>query len=127
MHPIPKDVPDWERRIWSKAERRHWLAEQRQEDEALRQLNAAHPIRRKPTITKLLQASNEYFTAGAVLQRTDGFWRCIQAAPIIAWMRRTPVDRIPIELLKRGCRWQWLDSLPCNKGTEPQSVEGSAG
>jgi hypothetical protein len=71
-------------------------------------MNAAQPIRPKPTITRLLQVSNEYLTAAAVWVRSDGFWRCTQAAPIIAWMRRTPVDRIPIELLKRGCRWEWI-------------------
>jgi len=115
------------RRKWSKAQHSHWLASQRQEDATLRALNAAHPVRRKPTITRLLQVSNEYLTAAAVWERSDGFWRCTQTAPIIAWMRRTPVDRIPIELLKRGCRWQWIHTFPCNKGTEPQSVEGSAG
>jgi hypothetical protein len=119
MHPIPKDAPDWQRRRWSKAERRHWLAEQRRGDEALRKLNAAHPLVVKPTISRLLHVSNEYFTCAAVWERKDGFWRCIQAAPIIAWMKRTPIDRISIELLKRGCRWTWSPVMP---GTSPQQV-----
>lgn len=57
--------------------------------------------------TKLLQVSNEFFTASAVFE-FRGYWRCRQAAPIIHWMLGMPVDRIKFELIKRGCKWEWV-------------------
>ena len=67
--------------------------------------------------TRLLRVQNDYFTAGAIWLRTDGVWSCIDAAPIIAWMRRTPFDQIKNELLKRGCSWEWLRELDSDKAT----------
>ena len=94
-------------RRWSRAERAHWLEKQRCEAAVLIALNAANPVRAKPPVTKVLRVQNEYFTAAAVFNRNAGFWTLAQCAPILNWMRRTAIDRIPLELLKRGCRWQW--------------------
>lgn len=101
----------------SKASHRRWLKAQREEDKALQALNAAHPVVRKPTVSKMLRASNEYFTAGAVFMRVDGFWKVTQCAPILGWMRKTPLDRIPLELLKRGCRWDWSPVIERDKSS----------
>lgn len=61
-----------------------------------------------PTISRVMQVSNEYFTAGAVWERRANVWGCVQAAPIIKWMVGMNSDKAKIELLKRGCRWEWL-------------------
>jgi hypothetical protein len=65
------------------------------------------PDKPSRTPSRLLQVSNEYFTAGAIFEHR-GYWRCREAAPIIRWMIGMPVDRIKFELIKRGCRWEWL-------------------
>lgn len=98
-------------RRWTKAQRRGWLREQTRQDTVLRALNARFPYKPKPLVSKLLHVSNDYFTAAAVFKRIEGIWTLAQCAPILHWMRKTPLDRIPLELLKRGCRWSWSDSL----------------
>lgn len=95
------------KRKWSKAERRHWLESQRQEDEKLRRHQARYTLRSRPPVTRLLLVSNEYFTAGAVWTKRDNVWSCTEAAPILSWMKATPLNKVSIELLKRGCRWSW--------------------
>lgn len=70
-----------------------------------------------PPLERLLHVSNEYFTAGAIWVRVHGAWSCKQAAPILKWMVGMQFDRVPIELLKRGCRWSWS---PVTAGTSPQ-------
>lgn len=70
-----------------------------------------------PTLERLLHVSNEYFTAGAIWVRVHGAWSCQKAAPILKWMVGMQFDHVPIELLKRGCRWSWS---PITAGTGPQ-------
>lgn len=65
-------------------------------------------FRQPPRITRLVQVQNEYFTAGATFERIDGLWRVKECAPILHWMRKVPFDQIKVELLRRGCSWQWL-------------------
>lgn len=57
---------------------------------------------------KLLEVENEYFRAVAVWKKVLGYWSCVDAAPIIRWMVGMSRDKVKNELLKRGCRWQWL-------------------
>lgn len=95
------------KRTWNKAERRHWFYRQRREDELLRRHQAQYPLRPQPVVTRLLLVTNEFFTAGAVWTKRDNVWSCTEAAPILSWMRTTPITRVSIELLKRGCRWSW--------------------
>lgn len=57
---------------------------------------------------RLLQAQNDYFCAGAVWERIDGHWRCTEAAPIIAWMRKMSPAEAKLELARRGCSWEWI-------------------
>lgn len=66
----------------------------------------------KPDTHLILRVQNEYFTAGAEFHRRDGVWSCIQAAPIIAWLKHTPFCSIKTEFLKRGCSWEWLPVTP---------------
>ncbi len=61
-----------------------------------------------PDTRRLMQAQNEYFTAGAVWERKDGLWRCIEAAPILDWMRKCTPESAKLELARRGCEWVWL-------------------
>lgn len=57
---------------------------------------------------KLLEVENEYFRAVAVWKKVLGYWSCVDAAPIIKWMVGMSRDNVKNELLKRGCKWQWL-------------------
>lgn len=62
----------------------------------------------------VMQATNEYFCAGAVWERRDGQWSCTQTAPILNWMKGlNPLDA-KFELLKRGCTWQFLPEESSN-------------
>jgi hypothetical protein len=61
-----------------------------------------------PYQKKLLQATNEYFCAGAVWERIDGLWKCTEAAPIIGWMRGMSPPAAKLELARRGCQWEWI-------------------
>lgn len=62
-----------------------------------------------PTVTLLMRATNEYFTAGAVWVRRANVWTCTEAAPILRWMKGMNRDQAKIELLRRGCTWEWID------------------
>ena len=95
------------KREWSKEERAHWAKTQGQKDQALRLHQARYPLRSKPVVTKLLMVSNDFFSAAAVWTKRDNVWSCTEAAPILSWMRTTPLNKVSIELLKRGCRWSW--------------------
>lgn len=61
-----------------------------------------------PKFERLLVVQNEYFTASAVFTKQHGYpWYCSDCAPILSWMRKIPLDTIPTQLLKRGCKWKW--------------------
>jgi len=110
---------DKKRRVWSKAERAHWMEKHRRFLEDYRSIPKP---KLSQTITKLLHVHNEYFTAGAIWTRISGAWACKQAAPILKWMVGMPFDRVSIELLKRGCRWSWspVTENTSTAGTSPQ-------
>lgn len=55
-----------------------------------------------------MQATNEYFCAIAVWERKDGFWRCVEAAPILRWMLKMTPESAKLELAGKGCDWKWL-------------------
>lgn len=109
-----------ERRKWSKAERDAWYKRQRDEDHRLREHMRRCHSDPKPTVSRTLQVSNDYFCAGSIWIRRDNVWSCRKAAPIISWMLSTPLEKVSIELLKRGCRWTWG---PVTTGTSPQQAE----
>jgi len=67
---------------------------------------------RKPPQFKLLRASNDFFTAGAVWKQQDGAWSCVKAAPILRWMIGLPKEKAHLELLKRGCTYSWVKTIP---------------
>lgn len=61
-----------------------------------------------PYCRRLMQAKNDYFCAGAVWERKDGIWRCIEAAPILRWMLKMTPESAKLELARKGCDWKWL-------------------
>ena len=69
----------------------------------------------RPHSIRLLRAHNDFFTAGAVWQLRDGIWSCIQAAPILNWMRQCDPTSAKFELLKRQCAWEWLSAAAKNR------------
>jgi len=79
--------------------------------------------------TRLLRVQNEYFTAGAVWNKSFGLWSCIQSAPIIRWMRvKTPTEA-KMELRRLGCSFEWVESLSesvCNTAPSKHSAEPQA-
>lgn len=59
-------------------------------------------------IERLLRVKNEYFDCQAIWRKKEGVWTCVSAAPIIRWMvGKTPAEA-KIELVKRGCSYEWL-------------------
>lgn len=67
----------------------------------------------KPDRTVLLRCWNEFWCAGAVWRGSHGSWVCLQAAPILAWMKRTAWNKVKNELLRLGAQWQWTSiSVP---------------
>ena len=67
----------------------------------------AQPVIPALGIKALLRVVTDYFVAGAVFQKKWGIWSCIEAAPIIAWMKRTPLEQIKASLIKMGASWEW--------------------
>lgn len=98
---------------------RHWWKRQKESYAALRRMN--RPVTFVPPTFWLLRVENEFFTAGAVWRKKDNTWLCVEAAPIIKWMLgRADIGNVKIELLKRGCKWNWS---PATTGTSPQQGE----
>lgn len=74
-------------------------------NEASKSFPSGGPV--KPVTVKNLRVTCQHFTAGATFVKRGERWEISECAPIIAWMRRTPFDRIRHELEKRGCTWEW--------------------
>jgi len=92
------------KRLWPKRNRGFW--------HGAKPLDIPSGGRFLPNQTRLLRASNEFFTAGAVWQRKDGQWSCIQAAPILAWMFKLTPTAAKLELARKGCSWEWISVGP---------------
>ncbi len=99
---------------------KRWLAAEEADTQELRQHMARCATEPIPTISKLLEVSNEYFTASAVWTRRDNVWSCTAASPILSWMKTTPYDKVQVELLRRSCKWFWRRPQTCSDG--PQRV-----
>src|SRR5687767_7716729 len=65
-----------------------------------------------PKATRLMRASNEYFSADAVWTRRDGIWSCTDPDPVISWMRGLDPASAKLELARMGCSWEWLSTVP---------------
>jgi hypothetical protein len=61
-----------------------------------------------PRATKNLDCWNEYWNAQARWEKYGTGWRCVQAAPIIAWMLKMDPATAKLELARRGCQWEWI-------------------
>ncbi len=52
------------------------------------------------------------FAAAAVWVRgDDGAWRCVEAAPIIAWMVGRDPEAIRRYMIGMGWTWRWADPM----------------
>ena len=58
--------------------------------------------------TRVVTVSNEYFTATARLEKRDGAWRVLECSKELAWMKHTNEGQWKNELIRRGCRWEWM-------------------
>jgi len=54
----------------------------------------------------LLRIETKYFCAGALFEKKDGKWECVQAAPIIKWMVGKPIA--VIENYAKRHTYQWI-------------------
>lgn len=70
-----------------------------------------NPHSYSPDSQRLLQVSNDFFTAGAIFQRKDGIWSIITTAHILNWMNGLTINQIKNELLRKGCSYHWLPLL----------------
>ena len=62
---------------------------------------------------RLLQVTAPHFCAGAVWQRIDGEWQCVEAAPILAWMRGKDAREVGAYLRRKGWRVYWSPARDC--------------
>lgn len=57
----------------------------------------------------LLRVSCRRFVAGAVWERTADGWRCIRAAPIIAWLKGCSARTASVRLDREKLAYEWID------------------
>lgn len=66
------------------------------------------PEYRDRDMERVMRCWNKYWVAGAIWRRKEGIWGCKEAAPIIRWMVGKSPEEAKLELLKRGCEWEWI-------------------
>jgi hypothetical protein len=59
-------------------------------------------------MTRLLVVDAPHFYAGAVWQRVNDAWQCIEAAPILKWMRGKSAAQTGDYLKRKGWAYQWV-------------------
>jgi hypothetical protein len=64
-----------------------------------------------PPKQRLLRVEAPHFVAAAVWEQRAGGWACVQAAPILAWMRAMTPAQAKDYLTRKRWPWQWLDWL----------------
>lgn len=74
--------------------------------------NQASVLRYPLELTKQLQCSNEFWSATATWRRHEGIWSCSYADPVLQWMIGLDQDSAKMELLRRGCSWEWSETKP---------------
>lgn len=57
---------------------------------------------------RLLRVTAPHLCAGAVFEKRDGRWVCIEAAPIIGWMWHMPPNLILERMKQKGYTWIWI-------------------
>lgn len=57
---------------------------------------------------KLLRVEAPHFVAGAVWEKKGSLWACVQAAPIISWMKGKSSEYVQSYLKRKNWRYQWL-------------------
>ncbi len=56
-----------------------------------------------------LQVTNPYICAGATFKKEEnGFWHCVNAAPILRWMMGMDTQAIVTRLRKKGFTYEWM-------------------
>lgn len=56
-----------------------------------------------------LRVEAPHFCAGAVFQKQGNQWVCVEAAPIIAWMRKKKPRDIGAYLRYKRWKFQWIN------------------
>ena len=71
---------------------------------------------------RLLVVETDSFVAGAVFQKVDSLWYCVETAPILGWMMGKSPQEIKVKLSKLRARWRFL----ANASTKEEGVDRSA-
>jgi len=58
---------------------------------------------------KLLRVCAPHFCAGAIWRKIDGKWRCVEAAPILSWMRGRDPLWVRDYMKAKGWTYSWHD------------------
>lgn len=65
-----------------------------------------------------MRVTAPHFVAGAVWQRVSPelprklpYWKCVDAAPILGWMRPKSLEEVTSYLIKKGWGVEWLEPL----------------
>lgn len=60
-----------------------------------------------PDTTATLKCRNEFFEGWITWRRKAGVWVFHEASPSMVWAAGTHPDKVKIELLRKGCDWEW--------------------
>jgi hypothetical protein len=67
-------------------------------------------------VRRILRVTSRHWVAGAVWENDGSGWRCVQAAPIIAWMMQCSADEARDRLTLTRYEWEWIktdaDTVP---------------
>lgn len=91
------------KRRWSDKERQKWVSEFVHPTPSL-----YRPPIYSPGVLRQLEATNEFGTYRSTWRRSEGIWSCIQADPIVAWMKGISPSAARVELLRMGCVIRWV-------------------
>lgn len=58
---------------------------------------------------KLLRVTAPHFCAGALWLKIDGKWQCIEAAPILAWLRGRDAASVRDYFKAKGWHYEWIE------------------
>ena len=65
-----------------------------------------------PPLKKIALIENEFLSGFAVVERRDNVWRVLECSKEVQWLKDLPVYKWKLELLKRGCRWDFRKPDP---------------
>ena len=83
------------------------------------------PIYRKNT-SRTIKCWNEFWSGTAVWARVDGIWFCSFAEASLSWMIGLDKVKAKLEMIRRGCSWEWSEIKSENSRVSPNNGTSNA-